>query len=167
VTAVSGAEGKAVKREIKAECRPAVWTGTGLPVGPVDFSRVPDVPEQPFPAPLRTSRDPGGEPGTTMRGLLALAASEGWRTGVTYAEGWMPHAIHGRPGVKPQTSEALRASRRGEQFRAVRMGDSWSSLWYWSDRLFFIRLPNLDIARIVLALADPVPFLKMLRLVRG
>jgi hypothetical protein len=161
-------EGKTVKREVKAEYRPAVWTGSGEPVGPVDFTREQEAEEQPYPAPERTSLDPVTEPlAGTAAGLRTLAVREGWTVEVTRARGHVPHASYGTPGKEAVDSVALRMVRRDENIRAVHMGGKWSSLWYWSGSTFFTRLPTLDILRPVIALAAPVDFLRMIGLVRS
>lgn len=147
-------EGKTVKREIKTEHRPAVWEGNGPP-GPVDFSRVPEVVEQPFPAPILTSdTDSVITPSQPAGALLALASGSGWAGVITHAHGHMPHATHGRPSAAAKKSEAVRLVRGNQRAVAVRMGGSWSSLWTWSSTQFFTRHATLEAFKN--ALAQPV-----------
>lgn len=140
-----GSDGEKGAREIKREHRPEVWLGSGEPVGPVDFSRPQPEPVKAFPAPVLTSTD---EPARSFSGpaslLLAEAAGQGWEGLITQAEGHVPHATHGRPGVAAKFSEAVRLTRGAQRAVAVRMGGSWSSLWTWSPDQFFTRHSTLD-----------------------
>lgn len=92
----------------------------------------------PFPAPEVTSRDPRPagvvKPGPVFK-LEALALSRGWRCSVTYARGWVPHAITGRPLAGPVDSWAVRCERGAERAVAVRVRDSWDAFWVWNDSL--------------------------------
>lgn len=144
-------EGKQGVREIKAEYRQAVWPGTGQ-VGPVSFARVPEEIELPFPAPSLTSDTPADSiPSQPAAGLLAWAQAHGWDGVVTFARGHVPHATHGRPSAEAKFSEAIRLYRGRERSVAVRMGGSWTSLWTWSDEVFFTRHATLDAFRQAIA----------------
>jgi hypothetical protein len=134
------AEGRAGKREIKVEHRPEVWTGSGEPVGPVDFSRAaPEVIEA-YPAPVLTSLDmPCSLPSQSARKLLELAHSLGWEGAITQAEGHVPHATRGTPGAGPKVSDALRLRHGLRRAVAVRMDGKWASMWTWSPEQFFTR----------------------------
>ena len=137
-------EGKQAKREIKTEHRPAVWQGSGQPVGPVDFSRPADTIEQPYPAPALTSDMlHTGSPSQPAADLLTLAVSHGWDGRITFAEGNPPHATHGRP-LAVKKSEAVRLARDGRRAVAVRMGGKWASLWTWSADQFFTQHATLE-----------------------
>lgn len=135
-----GSDGEKGTREIKREHRPAVWLGSGEPVGPVDFSRPEPEEAKPFPAPSLTSTD---DPVRSFSGpssqLLAEAIRLGWQGTITQAEGHVPHATHGRPGATAKFSEAVRLTRGSQRAVAVRMGGSWTSLWTWSPDQFFTR----------------------------
>lgn len=147
-------EGKQGVREIKAQYRQAVWPGTGQ-VGPVNFTRVPEEIEQPFPAPSLISDAPtDATPSQPVAGLLAWAQAHGWDGVVTFARGHVPHATHGRPSAQAKFSEAVRLHRGRERAVAVRMGGSWASLWTWSDRDFFTRHATLEAFK--QAIAQPV-----------
>src|SRR5690242_5567385 len=84
--------------------------------------------EEAFPEPLRRSTDTGGTPGVPepVLKLQALAERAGWRSRVTYAVGYMPHATHGRPGVSPKASWALRMARGPFRAVAVQVEGSWA-----------------------------------------
>lgn len=148
-------EGKQAKREIKYEYRPAVWEGSGLPVGPVNFDRPQEIEEQPYPAPSLTSTTPAvitaSQPAA---GLQVLARANGWDAVITFARGHVPHATHGRPGATEKFSEAVRMSRGSRRAVAVRLGGSWTSLWTWSDTEFFVRHATLEAFK--QAIAQPV-----------
>jgi len=138
-------EGKAVKRELKYEHRPEVWTGSGEPVGPVDFSRPASEVVQAYPAPVLTSMDtPDAPPSKPARDLLALAQSLGWEGVITQAKGHVPHAAHGTPGATAKPSDAVRLRRGQQRAVAVRMDGKWSSMWTWSPERFFARCRLLE-----------------------
>jgi hypothetical protein len=138
-------EGEQGKREIKREYRPAVWEGSGKPVGPVDFSRPEEPEELPYPAPSLTSdMQTGITASQPASGLQALARANGWDAVITFARGHVPHATHGRPSKDEKFSEALRLARGSRRAVAVRMGGSWTSLWTWSDTEFFTRHATLE-----------------------
>lgn len=63
-------------------------------------------PEQAYPAPEHTSRDPWPEgfttPGPVLQ-LRKLAETEGWSVRLQYSRGRMPHAGTGRPGALVHT----------------------------------------------------------------
>ena len=141
-------EGKP-SRTTTIEYRREVWTGSGQPVGPVDFSRPAEPEPENFPAPLLTSEQDTeqAEPSAPARDLLAHAEQLGWTGTITRAEGWVPHATHGRPSSKPKVSEAVRLSRGLQRAVAVRMGGSWNSLWTWSATQFFRRHATLALFR--------------------
>lgn len=114
-----------------------LYTGSGRPVGPVDFSRPEPEPErQAFPAPLvRATIEHEGmavRP-TPIAELDVLARAHGWETMITYAHGWVPHASYGTPSKEAKESWAVRLRRGAFRGAAVRMDNSWSSLWTWSD----------------------------------
>lgn len=144
VAGTNRTEGKQGVREIKAEYRPAVWTGTGQ-VGPVSFARTPEEIEKPFPAPFVTSDMGHAQAASRPAGNLILYAIKmGWRGEITYARGHVPHARLGTPSAEAKFSEAVRLHRGRERAVAVRMGGSWESLWTWSDIVFFTRHATLD-----------------------
>jgi len=145
IRSASRDEGKTVKREIKTEHRPAVWLGNGEPVGPVDFSRVPEEIKADYPAPSLTSDQPYDQPSSgPAAGLLKHAMTLGWDGVITYARGHVPHATHGTPGKDAKFSEALRLQRGDQRAVAVRMDGSWTSLWTWSPSQFFTRHKTLE-----------------------
>lgn len=150
-------EGKTVKREIKADYRPEVWTGSGQPVGPVDFSRPTEPETGPYPAPTLTSDMPLRQPPSRpARDLLTLAQTHGWNGRITQAEGHVPHASWGTPGKSPKFSEAVRL-RRGDQCAvAVRVGGSWASLWTWAPTQFFTPHKTLAAFQEALPVDNPV-----------
>jgi hypothetical protein len=145
-------EGKTVKRELKYEHRPGVWTGSGLPVGPVDFSRPAPKVIEAYPAPTLTSKDmPAEEASRPASDLLMLAHERGWIGEITQARGHVPHASYGTPGKAAKFSEAVRLRRGDCRAVAVRMDGSWASMWTWSPTQFFARHKLLDEFREALA----------------
>lgn len=146
------AEGKQAKREVTYLYRPAVWEGSGEPVGPIDFSRPAQQEEQPYPVPSLTSdmQVPitASQPAS---GLQALARANGWDAVITFARGYLPHATHGRPSAAEKVSEAVRMARGSRRAVAVRMDGSWTSLWTWSDTEFFTRHATLEAFKRVIA----------------
>jgi len=138
-------EGKQGKREIKAEYRPAVWTGNGRP-GPVDFSRVAEEEAQVYPAPVLTSQMEPIEhvPGPVML-LKGHAERLGWISlRPRQSIGYVPHALHGTPGKNEKTLWCLKMLRGDRRAVAVRTDGSWSSLWTWSSEEFFARHATLE-----------------------
>ena len=92
--------------------------------------------EEPYPAPLVTSEDgmdavlPHPAP---VDELAAYAEGLGWEVvRITYAEGWMPHSIHGTPGSRPKTSWAVRMRRGDQRAVAVYMGSAWKTMYVLS-----------------------------------
>lgn len=108
----------------------------------------PPIELESYPAPVLTSEQPTDRVATpTAAALLALAESRGWTGRITFAAGLLPHASYGTPGKTVKASEAVRLARGGQRAVAVRMGDSWSSLWSWSPVQFFVRHATLDVFR--------------------
>lgn len=133
-------EGKTVKRELKAEYRPEVWTDSGEPVGPVYFSRPADEVTAAYPAPVLTSMDtPPGPPSQPALDLLAYAHLLDWEGVITQAKGHVPHATYGTPGKAAKYSDAVRLRRGQQRAVAVRMDGDWASMWTWSPEQFFAR----------------------------
>jgi hypothetical protein len=103
----------------------------------------------PFPEPVVSSQDehalsPWPRPVLDLRARLE---AHGWTCLVQYAEGWMPHATHGRPGAHPRGSVALRM-RRGEQgavavYRAQSKGWAWDLLYVWGPARPWTKLTTL------------------------
>ena len=138
-------------REVACIYRREVWEGSGVPVGPVDFSRPVEPEPQVYPAPVLTS-DMAAViiPSQPAASLAELARSYGWDGMITFAEGNLPHATHGRP-LALQKSEAVRLRRGDRRAVAVRRGGSWTSLWTWSTSQFFTRHATLEAFRTALA----------------
>lgn len=122
-------------REIKADYRREVWTGSGEKVQELSFARVHEIIAEPFPMPEVTSADPQGSvivPPPAVD-LAAYAAGLGWEHMITYARGWVPHATHGRPLKDIRESWAVRLRREHRRAVAVRMGGDWASMWTWGQ----------------------------------
>lgn len=84
-----------------------------------------------FPAPLVTSEDGQADViihPSVVDGLASYAQSLGWATQITYSEGWVPHAITGKP-LGPKVLWAVRMRRGSIGAVAVRTSDQWTSLW--------------------------------------
>lgn len=98
-----------------------------------------------YPAPLHTSNDslPDIAP-RPIADLAMYAAGLDWEYMITYAHGWVPHARLGTPGKAPKTSWAVRLRRGPFRAVAVRMDDSWASMWTWSDTDRFVHHRLLD-----------------------
>jgi hypothetical protein len=72
----------------------------------------------------------------------------GWTCLLQYAEGWMPHATHGRPGSAPRESVALRARWHGHGavavYRQQAKGWAWDLFYVWSAARPWTKLATLD-----------------------
>lgn len=129
----------------------------------------PAVLEEAFPVPLRGSTDTGGVP-EVPEPVLKLqrdAQGAGWATRLTYAEGYVPHATHGRPGEAAKPSWAVRMARGVEGAVAVRRGGTWESFWRWGPDLFFAQSGSLaaftdDVAGVLVDQPSAVEWSRML-----
>lgn len=84
-----------------------------------------------YPAPLVTERlaMPGEVPATAVRAWEAAVAA-GWRGRITYACGYMPHAIHGTPGKRPKESIAVRLQAPdGRRVVGLWLDRAWEKGW--------------------------------------
>lgn len=131
-----------VKEDKSVIYRPAVWTGSGEPLPPLDYSRpAPEVKTvKALPPPAVTSLDPLAEtaPGPAVD-LLMWALANRWEARVTHSIGHVP----GQRSERAKVLWAVRCARGNRRAVAVRQDDAWQSLWVWSDEQFFTRVPGL------------------------
>jgi hypothetical protein len=94
-----------------------------------------------WPSPVHTSLMPAPQDvPDPVSDLAVWARTFGWKTLVTYSEGWVP----GQRSEKAKKIWAVRCSRGTRRAVAVREDGSWHSLWSFGQGLAFTKTVLLD-----------------------